>query len=123
MTRYVVINQRAWTMASIGILSARDLWHRSGELFKDAEEGRLVLITKHGRPSILAVPFDGRLLELGVHRALALHLFERSHATLARAAKLAGVSPEEFVSLLGSAGVPAVDYPPEELDEELGAAS
>lgn len=110
-------------MASIGVLSARDLRQRSGELFKDAEEGRLVLITKHGRPSILAVPFDERLLELGVNRALALHLFERNHATLTQAAKVAGVSPEEFVSLLGRAGVPAVDYAPEELDEEVGAAS
>ena len=35
-------------MASIGILSAREPQHRSGEIFKDAEEGRLVLITKHG---------------------------------------------------------------------------
>ena len=110
-------------MASIGVLSARDLRHRSGELFKDAEEGRLVLITKHGRPSILAVPFDDRLLELGVHRALALHLFERRQVTLTRAAEVAGVTPEEFVSLLGKAGIPAVDYPPEELDGELSAAS
>lgn len=110
-------------MASIGVLSARDLQQRSGELFKDAEEGRLVLIKKHGRPSILAAPFDERLLDLGVHRALALHLFERSHATLAQAAEVAGVTPEEFVGLLGRTGIPAVDYPPEELDEELGVAS
>ena len=82
-----------------------------------------MLITKHGRPSILAVPFDERLLALGVHRALAVHLFERNHLTLGRAAKVAGVTPEEFVIVLGSAGVPAVDYPPEELEEEVGAAS
>ena len=82
-----------------------------------------MLITKHGRPSILAVPFDDRLLELGIHRALALHLFERNHATLTQAAKVAGVTPEEFVGLLGRAEIPAVDYSPEELDEEIGAAS
>lgn len=99
-------------MAPLRVLSARDLRQRSGKLFKDAEEGRLVLITKHGRPTILAVPFDERLLDLGVHRALALHLFERNHATLTQAAKVAGVSPEEFVSLFGSAGIPAGDYPP-----------
>ena len=110
-------------MDSIGVLSARDLQQRSGELFKDAEEGHLVLIAKHGRPSILAVPFDERLLDLGVHRALAVHLFERNHLTLGRAAKVAEVTPEEFVILLGRAGVPAVDYPPEELDKEIGTAS
>ena len=110
-------------MASIGVLSARDLRQRSGELFKNAEEGRLVLITKYGRPSVLAVPFDDRLLELGVHRALALHLFERNHTTLTQAARVAGVSSEEFMGLLGRAGIPVVDYPPEELDEEFGAVS
>ena len=82
-----------------------------------------MLITRHGRPSILAVPFDDRLLELGVHRALALHLFERRQATLTRAAKVAGVTAEEFVSLLGKAGIPAVDYSSEELGGEFGAAS
>jgi predicted HTH domain antitoxin len=71
----------------------------------------------------LAVPFDGRLLELGVHRALALHLFENRHLTLAQAAKLAAVTAEEFVELLSQTGVPAVDYSPEEIDDELDAAS
>ena len=110
-------------MDSLGVFSARDLRQRSGELFRDAEKGRLAVITKHGQPSILALPFNERLLELGVHRTLALHLFERHRLTLTRAAKLAGVTPEEFVVMLGEAGVPAVDYPPEELKKELSAAS
>ena len=110
-------------MDTPGVFSARDLRHRSGELFRDAEKGRLAVITKHGHPSILALPFNERLLELGVHRTLALHLFEEHHLTLARAAKLAEVTPEEFVALLGEADIPAVDYPPEELDEEVSAAS
>ena len=59
----------------------------------------------------------------GVHHVLALHFFERHRLTLARAAKVAEVTPEEFVILLGRAGIPAVDYPPEELDEEIGTAS
>ena len=110
-------------MDSPGVFSARDLRHRSGELFRDAEQGRLAVITKHGHPSILALPFNDRLLEFGVHRTLALHLFEKHHLSLARAAKLAATTPEEFVALLGEADIPAVDYPPEELDEELSAAS
>lgn len=110
-------------MHPFGVFSARDLRQRAGELLKDAEEGHLALITKHGRPSILAVPFDGRLLDLGVHRTLALHLFEERHLTLARAAKLAAMTPEEFVALLGEAGVAAADYSPEELDQEISAAS
>jgi len=38
-----------------------------------------------------------------------------------RAAKLAEISVEEFVELLGAAGVDAVSYPPEELEAEVEA--
>ena len=110
-------------MEPVDVFSVRDLRQRSGELLKDAENGHLALITKHARPAILAVPFDERLLDLGVHRALPLHLFEKGHLSLVPAAKVAAMSAEEFVVLLGEGGIAAVDYPPEELDEEVSAAS
>ena len=101
------------------VFSVRDLRINSSTLLKGAEEGRLSLITKRGRPSALAVPFDERLCKLGVNRDLALHLFEAGSVSLAKAAKIAGVSIDQFLSLLASAGIPAVDYPPEELDDEM----
>ena len=110
-------------MGSLNVFSARDVRQRSGELLGDAEHGRLAVITKHGRPAILAVPFDERLVEMGLHRAMALRLFEEGHATLVQAARLAATTPDEFIVLLGAAGIPAVDYPPEELDDEVGVAS
>lgn len=110
-------------MSSISVFSVRDVRQRSGELLRDAEQGHVAVITKHGRPAILAVPFDERLLEVGIHRAMALRLFEQGQATLAQAAKLAALTLEEFIILLGEAGIPAVDYPPEELDDEVGVAS
>ena len=110
-------------MGSLNVFSARDVRQRSGELLRNAEHGRLAVITKHGRPAILAVPFDERLVEVGIHRAMALRLFEQRQLTLVQAARLAAVTPEEFVALLGAAGIPAVDYPPEELDDEVGVAS
>lgn len=70
----------------------------------------------------MAVPFDDRLRELGVHCTLALRLFEDRHVTLVQAARLAGMTAGEFMSQLGEAGVPAVDYPPEELKDEISAA-
>ncbi len=109
-------------METLDVFSVRDLRTRSGDLLRDAESGQLALITKHGRPAILAVPFDRRLLDQGVHRALALTLFENRHLTLAQAAKVAGLSLDGFIDLLGSLGLAAVDYPAEELADELGAA-
>ncbi len=109
-------------MTALGIFSVRDLRQRSGELLRGAEEGQLAIVTKHGRPAILAVPFDERLLDHGAHRALALHLFERRHLSLTQAAKVAGMMTEDFLALLGEAGIAAVDYPPEEVDQEIAAA-
>jgi prevent-host-death family protein len=109
-------------MENLEVFTARDLRQRSGELFSDAERGQLSLITKNGRPAMVAVPFDRRLLESGVHRALALNLFEAGQLSLAQAAKVAGLSQEAFMEVLVEVGIPAVDYPPQELEGELDAA-
>ncbi len=109
-------------MRTLDVFSVRDLRTRSGDLLKDAELGQMSIITKRGRPTILALPFDRRLLEQGVHRVLALRLFEDRQMTLAQAAKVAGLSLDEFLDLLASLGLAAVDYPPDELAGELDAA-
>jgi predicted HTH domain antitoxin len=80
------------------------------------------VITKHGRPVILAVPFDQRLLQEGVNRSLAIRLYEGAEVSLAQAAKVAGLHMDGFLDLLDTAGVPAVDYPPEELEDEAEIA-
>jgi prevent-host-death family protein len=103
---------------SFDVFTVRDLRLRTGDLLRNAEEGKLSIITKHGRPAILAMPFGERLLAHGVHRAMALDLYEAGRSTLAQAAKLADLSMESFIELLGKAGVPAVSYTPEDLAEK-----
>jgi len=76
------------------VLTVRDLRLRKGDLLRDAEQGK----------------------------AMALDLFESGHATLAQAAKLADLSAEAFIELLGKAGVPAVSYSPDDLTGELEIA-
>lgn len=109
-------------MEPLDVFTVQDLRQRPGDLLRDAEQGRLSVITKHGRPVILAVPFDERLLSHGIHRALALHLFEAGQVTLSQGAKLAGLPFEGFIELLGQAGVDAVNYSPEDLKDEVKAA-
>ncbi|MCP3662693.1 MAG: type II toxin-antitoxin system prevent-host-death family antitoxin [Gammaproteobacteria bacterium] len=109
-------------MEQLDVFTARDLRNRTGELLKDAEAGQVSLITKHGKPAILAIPFDKWLLNHGVHRAMALHLFESHQLTMAQSAKVADLSLEAFIELLEEAGIAAVDYPPEELDDEMAVA-
>jgi predicted HTH domain antitoxin len=106
-------------MQSLDVFTIKELGQRSDELLHAAEQGRLSLITTDGRPAILAIPFNERLLDLGIHRAMAVHLFESGQTTLSQGARLAGLSMEEFMKILGQLGIPVVDYPPEDLEQEL----
>ena len=54
--------------------------------------------------------------------SLAVHRFEAGEATLAQAAKLAGLSVEHFLEVLSEAGVPVVNYAKEELAGEIESA-
>lgn len=101
------------------VYTARELRNLSGEIIHQAEQGQLGLITKHGRPAMLTIPFDNTLLSEGVHRSLALNLFATHQLTIAQAAKLADMPLEAFISLLGETGIDAVDYEADELDDEL----
>lgn len=106
---------------ALDVFSARDLRNRSGDLLRELEAGRLSLITKHGRPAAITVPFDAALLELGVPTHLAVRLFECRLLTLAQAAKLAGTPVEDFLAVLKASKVDAVDYAPGELGDDLDA--
>ena len=68
---------------------------------------------------MLAIPFDSKLLNQGVHRAMALQLFSSGHYTLQQAARFSDMTLESFIILLGECGIDAVDYPANELDSDL----
>lgn len=110
-------------MEKLEVFTARDLRNRSGELLRDATAGRISLVTKRGKPAFVAVPFDRQMLEYGLHRTMALDLFKSRQITLAQGAKIAAMPIGDFVSLLGAAGIPAVDYPEDELENDLAVAS
>lgn len=97
----------------------RDLRDRTGELVRDAEAGKLSIVTKHGQPVFVAVPFDEALLKSGVNVALAVKLFDEESLSLGKAARLAGMSQSEFIDLLGSMRIPVARYAPGELEKEL----
>ena len=97
----------------------RDLRERTGDLVRDAEAGQLAVVTKRGRPLFVAVPFDETLIREGVDVAMAAKLYTEGLLSLTRAARLAQLSAEAFIEKLGAMGIDVVDYPPEELDQEL----
>ena len=99
----------------------RELRDRSGDLSRAAEEGQLALITSHGQPLFISVPFTDDLLEAGVHTALAVNLFKSGEMTSGRAAKLARMSLPQFLAHLSAQGIPVIDHDPAELSQELAA--
>ena len=54
--------------------------------------------------------------------ALASKLYERGRLTLGQAAELAGYSKATFMELLAEYNVSVINYPPEELDEDIDNA-
>lgn len=99
--------------------TVRDLREHTGALIHDAEIGKLSLITKHGHPVFLAVPFSEDLLAIGLRPAMAMKLYKEGTLTLGKAAKLAGYSIEAFTEKLGHLGIPVVNYAPTEIAQEL----
>lgn len=97
----------------------RDLRDRTGELVRDAEAGKLSVVTKHGQPVFVAVPFDEALLKNGVGVALAVRLFDEEQISLGQAARLAGMSHSTFIDLLGSLRIPVARMAGGELEREL----
>ncbi len=101
------------------MFTVRDLRNRTGELIREAELGHLSLVTKHGQPVFVAVPFDDALIESGVRVSMAAHLFANRQATLSQAARLAGLSVSEMMDKLSERKIPLVDYSAEELCNDI----
>ncbi|HGG59476.1 MAG TPA: type II toxin-antitoxin system prevent-host-death family antitoxin [Gammaproteobacteria bacterium] len=99
--------------------TVRDLRERTGKLIGDAESGELSLITKHGRPVFVALPFDETLIQSGVLLSLAIKLYQDEVLSLEKAAKLAGIGVAQFTEELARHGLAAARYPADELEDEL----
>jgi len=108
-----------WRTQLMDTFTVRDLRERTGELIRDAEEGRLALITKHGQPVFIAVPFDEWLVRFGLPVALAIRLYQQDVLSLGQASRIAGLAEEDFIERLGAAGVAVARYPADELAEEM----
>lgn len=99
--------------------TVRDLRERSGELIRGAENGKLSVVTKHGTPVFIAVPFDDMLLKEGIGFALAAHLFDEETISLSRAARMVGCTIREMIRRLGKHRISVIRTTTEELEQDL----
>jgi len=99
--------------------TVRGLRERTGELIQCAESGKLAIVTKHGKPVFVAVPFSEEVVTSGILFVLAARFFQNDLLCLGKAARFAGCSIPEFSDYLGKVGIPSVHYPAQELEQEL----
>lgn len=99
--------------------SIRDLRERSGALSREVEQGNVSVVTRHGRPLFITVPFSEELLREGVHITLAIKLLQEGNVSLGKAAKLSKMGVVEFSEYVSRLGMALVDFTEEELDKEL----
>jgi len=83
----------------------RDLREKIGDFANSAQSGEISIVSRSGRPLTINIPFDDMLIEIGAHKALAIKLYEEEILTLSKAARYAGVKTDEFIKLLGAAGI------------------
>ena len=84
--------------------AVRDLREHTGELVRNAEGGNYSVVSKHGKPLFVAVPFNEALLMSGVNVALADNLVQRGDISISAGAKLAMMPRDRYMRHLGLQG-------------------
>ncbi len=98
--------------------AVRDLREHTGELVRNAENGAYSVVSKHGKPLFVALPFNDDLLKSGVNVALADKLVQQGELSVAAGAKLAGLPYARYLQHLGVLGYNMLDESAD-LDAEL----
>lgn len=102
--------------------AVRDLREHTGELVRNAESGQYSVVSKHGKPLFVAMPFTDALLNAGVSVALADKMVLSAELSVAAGAKLAGMPYGRYLQHLGALGYSLLDESTD-IDAELALLS
>ena len=89
--------------------AVRDLREHTGELVRNAESGAYSVVSKHGKPLFVAMPFTDELLKSGVNVALADKLVLQGELSVAAGAKLAKLPYARYLQHLSLLGYSMLD--------------
>jgi len=102
-------------------LTADDLNQRPQQLMDEAEHGEPSMVTRDGKPVLLAVPLGKGLESRSVCIEVAARLFDHEQISLGLAARIAGLSYSEMIDELGQRQISVIRLEPGELERELAA--
>lgn len=102
-------------------LTAEDLAHQPQRLLDEAARGETSLVTRAGKPVLLAVPLGVGVNASEVRMELAARLYDSQQISLGAAARIAGLSYSEMIDALGARGIATIRLEPGDLERELAA--
>jgi hypothetical protein len=94
--------------------SARDL--RSNHFLSDDS---VSIITSHGKPVKVTIPFDDVMFNEGISRSLALNLVENNAITQVQGARMCNMTLEAFLGLMTEFKIPAANQTIMDIESEL----
>lgn len=100
------------------VIGIKELQTNPAKLTKAFQERDYLLITKHGQPLGLAIPFDKGMMDQGLMPWFAIKGFQNGDLSLGQLAKILNRTHHDTIKLLGSLSVPIADY---NLEEDLAA--
>jgi predicted HTH domain antitoxin len=68
---------------------------------------------------LAAANMDKEEMAIDMSREYAMKMFHQGKLTLVQSAELCGLDIYDFLSVLSQAGIPVIDYNPDELEKEL----
>lgn len=98
------------------IIGIKELQTNPGRLSSAFNQDDYALITKHGKPFGVALPFTDSLMDHGLKPWYAIKSFENGDLSLGQLSRTLDKTQHETMKLLGLLGVEIADY---DLDEDL----
>ncbi len=102
-------------------VNVRQLKNNPSEALREAKAD-LVMVMNRDQPTAILVSLEllAGIVDLPrVRYAIALSMFKAKTLSISAAAKFAGKPLGEMLTMVSAAGIPVVDYPASDLDEEL----
>ncbi len=100
-------------------LTTDDVAREPQRLLASAARGEVSLITRAGKPVLLAVPLVAGLDTREVRLELSARLYDSQQISLGVAARIAGRSYSEMIDELGRREIATIRLEPGELEREL----
>jgi predicted HTH domain antitoxin len=105
----------------VQIVNVRQLKNNPSEALREAKDD-VVMVMNRDQPTAVLVGLEliaGTANLPRIRFAMALSMFKQKTLSISAAAKFAGKPLSEFLTMVSAAGIPVVDYPASEFDEEL----